>query len=73
MHMSIDSLIPQIDAEITRLQQARALLAGGESAQPEAESVQKAIRKKRHKLSPEGRARLIAAVKRRWAAQSKAN
>lgn len=59
--MSINNLLSEIDFEIARLQHARALLAG-KVKQP---------RKKRI-LSPEARARIAAAQKRRWAKQKAA-
>ena len=72
--MTLDSIIAQIDAEIARLTQARALLgsagkvnisavAGRISAAPAAKA-----RKKRY-LSPEARKRIADAQRRRWAAQ----
>jgi hypothetical protein len=62
--------------EITRLQQARTLLSG--AASPAAKKrvrpavavkavAAKLLKKKRRKLSPEGRARIAAAAKARWA------
>jgi hypothetical protein len=74
--MSIDNLIAQIDAKIIRLEQARALLSGvvapvakkkGRSAGV-VKPTGKPAKKKRN-ISPEGRARIGAAVKARWAAQ----
>jgi hypothetical protein len=86
--MSIANLIFEIDAEISRLEQARTLLSGISSLAPAAKkrgrpagaaktagvakaAADKPVKKKR-KLSPEGRARIAAAVKARWAAQKKA-
>jgi hypothetical protein len=75
--MAIKDLLAEIDAEIARLEQARSLLASnGESeirrGRPkktsEAAATVKPTKKKRN-LTPEGRARIAAAVKRRWAAQ----
>jgi hypothetical protein len=80
--MAMNDIVAQIDAEIARLQQAKSLLAGTspisgspavrrgrpkQNAQVPAPS--KPAKKKRN-LSPEGRARLVEAVKRRWAAQN---
>lgn len=61
--MDTAHLISEIDSEISRLQQARALLAGG-ALGSEAKSP-----RKRHTLSAEARARIAAAQKRRWAKQ----
>ena len=77
--MSLDNLIAEIDAEIAQLRQARVLLSG--AASPAAKktgrpaSGAKAIApkwmKKKRRISPEGRARIVAAVKVRWARQKK--
>jgi len=89
--MSIANFISEIDAEIARLEQARTLLSGTESPAAKkrgrpakaakAAGVVKAVadkpvkKKKKRNLSPEGRARIAAAAKARWAkitAQKKA-
>jgi len=83
--MSIGNLISEIDAEIVRLEEARALLAGASS--PVAKKIgrpagvvkvvksaaksAKAAKKAKRNLSPEGRARIAAAAKARWAAVKK--
>jgi hypothetical protein len=56
-----------IDAEISRLQEARKLLSG-------VSDLRRAVKTKRAKrtLSPEARARIAAAQKSRWARQKKA-
>ena len=64
--MNTSELITAIDAEISRLQQARKLLAGAtgtQSAQP---------KKRKRTLSAEGRARISAAQKKRWAQRKRA-
>jgi hypothetical protein len=79
--MALNEILSQIDAEIDRLRQARSLLAASEisSIQPKVgpgrpkknvsvPSPSKPIKNKRN-LSPEGRARIAEAVKRRWTAQ----
>jgi hypothetical protein len=69
--MVFKGILAQIDLEIARLQQARALLASteitGKRGQT-ARTVAKPTKKKRN-LTPEGRARIAEAVKRRWAKQ----
>jgi hypothetical protein len=82
--MVLEDILSSIDAEIARLTQARALLAEPGSAGPKApakvgrppkvagSSPKASLRKKKRVLSPEGRARIAEAVKRRWAAQKKA-
>jgi hypothetical protein len=81
--MALTDILSFIDAEIARLTQARALLAAGSAdtkapakvGRPPkvAASPPKASpRKKKRVLSPESRARIVEAAKRRWAAQKKA-
>lgn len=79
--MDITNLLTLIDAEIARLQQARALLSGT-IAKPEKRKPGRPkstttapvapAKKKKRNLSPEGRARIAEAVRRRWAAAKKA-
>jgi hypothetical protein len=49
-----------------------AAAAGRRALASSAKTAPSGQRKRRRKLSPEGRAAIIAAVKRRWAAQKKA-
>lgn len=80
--MDTQQLVAAIDAEIALLQQARALLSGtaapkkrgrkpGQKTAAKAPSA-KAAKKAKRTMSPEGRARIAAAQKARWAAQKKA-
>lgn len=79
--MDVSSLLTEIDAEINRLQQARAALAGIQgyaakriSGRPKhATTKSTAVKKatKKRTLSPEARARISAAQKRRWAETKK--
>jgi hypothetical protein len=59
--VGVSDIVAQIDREISRLTQARALLRGSHSLAPA----------KKRNLTPEGRRRIAEAVKRRWAAQKK--
>jgi hypothetical protein len=70
--MSISEILTLIDAEIASLQQARALLAGNTVKRKPGRSVGSGKKRKKRSMSPEGRARLVAAVKARWARQRKA-
>lgn len=70
--MSLANVISSIDAEISRLQQARALLAGMDGASPKAKAPATKPGRKKHRLSAEARARIAEAQKKRWAAQKKA-
>ncbi len=74
--MAVKDILVEIDQEIARLQQAKALLSGSVASTrgPKATKAEKAPkkRKKKRNISPEGRRRIAEAVKRRWAAQKKA-
>jgi len=78
--MKTTEILSLLDAEIAKLQQARALLAGASAdavtrkpGRPKSTAAPAVpAKKKKHKLSPEGRARIAEAVKRRWAAAKKA-
>jgi hypothetical protein len=69
--MDTSKLVADIDAEIERLQQARALLNGAEAKRKPGRSAKKTTPKKRT-MSAEGRARIAAAQKARWAKAKKA-
>jgi len=82
--MGVSEILATIDQEIAQLQQARALLSG--TAAPVAKKkvgrpkkivavaapTAKPAKKKKRKLSAEGRKRIAEAVKKRWAAQKAA-
>jgi hypothetical protein len=81
--MEIKQILAALDTEIARLHHAKALLSGGTTApsakrgpgRPKSTSapvVAPKPAKKKRNLSPEGRARIAAAVKARWAKQKKA-
>jgi hypothetical protein len=81
--MALKDIVSLIDAEIAALKEARALLAAGSAVtvaprkagrprKVQPDSPKAPIRKKKRNLSPEGRARIAEAAKRRWAAQKKA-
>jgi hypothetical protein len=72
--MAISDLVAQIDAEISKLQQARALLSGGTVApgRGRPKGSKNAPAKTKSKLSPEGRKRIAEAMKKRWAERRKA-
>ena len=65
--MGFDSIVAEIDAEIAKLQQVRALLANTGKAMKLAEHGAGKARKPRV-LSPEARKRIADAQKKRWAA-----
>lgn len=71
--MEVSRIIAEIDAQIEKLQQARALLAstGVAKAGPGRPKSKTANPTKRRRLSPEGRKRIADAMKRRWAERRK--
>jgi hypothetical protein len=68
--MAFDSIVAQIDAEIARLTQARALLVGLGSSSASALKFlpTPAKSKTKNRLSPEARKRIADAQRKRWAA-----
>ena len=76
--MNTTDILTLIDAEIATLQQARAMVSGEVAkkgpGRPKSTAVSTVTprKKKKRNLSPEGRARIAAAVKARWAKQKKA-
>jgi hypothetical protein len=74
--MSITNILEAIDSHLATLQAARAALLNGKPTKKPvgrpAKAATKPVVKAKRKLSPEGRAKIIAAVKKRWAAQKKA-
>jgi hypothetical protein len=77
--MDFHRLIEEIDSEISRLQQARALLIGEPlrrgRGRPKVAATHRpaAIKSAKHKrrLSPEGRKRIADAMRKRWAERKK--
>jgi len=79
--VEVSRIIAEIDSQISKLQQARALLAGtnapatgasrGRPKGSKNATPAKAARKR--KLSPEGRKRIADAMKKRWAERRKQN
>lgn len=73
--MLITNILDEIDAEISRLQQARAILAAVENRTDRKRATKAEFgsgRTKRRTMSPEGRERVRQAQIKRWAAQKKA-
>jgi hypothetical protein len=79
--MDFHRLIQEIDSEISRLQQARALLIGEPAkrgpgrpkaaAHKTAATVASKPAKRKRRLSPEGRKRIADAMRKRWAERKK--
>jgi len=74
--MQLSKILAEIDLEISRLEQAKALLAGDSTTTKTRSKKVSAdlstTRKKKRNLSPEGRKRIAEAVRRRWELQKKA-
>lgn len=83
--MEVSLIIVEIDAQISKLQQARAVLAGTSQSAPKgpgrpkgrkaavkaASAAPKTATTGKRKLSPEGRKRIADAMKKRWAERRK--
>ncbi len=74
--MNVNSIVKEIDKEIANLQKARAILLYPNAPEKPHAAVlgksKKAPPTKKRNLAPEGRARIAAAVKKRWAKYHKA-
>jgi Mn-dependent DtxR family transcriptional regulator len=75
-YVQVKQIIAELEVEIARLREARALLTGdGFIARKRGRPAKATVARKttrKHRLSPEGRKRISDALKRRWAAQRKA-
>lgn len=79
--MEVSRIIAEIDAQISRLQQARELLSGNLATgskgpgrprgSKNAKTAAKTTAPGKRRLSPEGRKRIAEAMKRRWAERRK--
>ena len=81
--MEVSRIIAEIDGQIAKLQQARALLAGTtattkrtgpgrpKGSKNAAATASAATTPRKRKLSPEGRKRIADAMKKRWAERRK--
>ena len=81
--MEVSRIIAEIDAQISKLQQARALLAGttapaARNGRGRPKGTKKTVAAapaaapaRKRKLSPEGRKRIAEAMKKRWAERRK--
>jgi hypothetical protein len=79
--VEVRRILDEIDSQISKLQQARALLAGTTApagrGRPKGSkntaSAAPATTPRKRKLSPEGRKRIAEAMKKRWAERRKQN
>jgi hypothetical protein len=74
--LNIHAILFQLDLEIAKLEQAKALLttdkAPGKKAPGRPKKAAVVGSSKKRQISPEGRARIAAAQKKRWAAAKRA-
>ena len=83
--MEVSRILAEIDGQIAKLQQARALLSGTtapsqrtgpgrpKGSKNAAAGASAATTPRKRKLSPEGRKRIADAMKKRWAERRKQN
>jgi hypothetical protein len=79
--VEVSRIISEIDAQIAKLQQARALLSGtatpaqrsGPGRPKGSKNASAPAAAHKRKLSPEGRKRIADAMKKRWAERRKQN
>jgi len=73
--VEVSRIIAEIDAQILKLQQARALLADASAPVRKGPGRPKgttnAVSKRKRNLTPEGRKRIADAMKKRWADRRK--
>ena len=71
--VEVNKIVAELDKEIARLKEARALLAGGASTSRSTTSAKKAVARpaKKSTMSAEGRRRIAEAMKKRWAERRK--
>lgn len=69
--MSIKSILAEIDIEIARLQEVKKLLSSAD-AKSSKKSTTAAKKRSKRTLSPEARARIAEAQRKRWAAVKRA-
>jgi hypothetical protein len=68
--VGIESILSEIDAEINRLHEVKRLLSSA-GVKAEKESTTAVKKRSKRKLSPEARARIAEAQRKRWAAVRK--
>ncbi|MGA8108973.1 MAG: hypothetical protein WBD46_15875 [Acidobacteriaceae bacterium] len=70
--MQVHDIVTELNGQIARLKEARALLAGSESGPGKrGRPAKKSAAGRKRRLTPEGRKRISDALKRRWAARRK--
>ena len=65
--MDTKALVAELDAEIDRLKEVKALLTGQTTSPRRGRPLATKSKSRRRTMSPEGRARIVAAQKARWA------
>jgi hypothetical protein len=69
--VEITRIVAELDKEIARLKEARALLAGSNTSGAKIRKAPAIAKKSRGRMSAEGRHRIAEAMKKRWAERRK--
>lgn len=69
--MEVSKIVAELDNEISRLKEARALLAGTSSSRGSSTSRKSATKRRKRTMTAEGRRRIAEAMKKRWAERKK--
>jgi hypothetical protein len=69
--VEITRIVAELDKEIARLKEARALLAGSNTSGTKTRKTPARPKKSRGRMSAEGRRRIAEAMKKRWAERKK--
>jgi hypothetical protein len=69
--VEVSKIVAELDKEIARLKEARALLAGVSSANRESNNKKSAAKPRKRTMTAEGRRRIAEAMKKRWAERRK--
>lgn len=69
--MEVSKIVAELDNEIARLKEARALLAGVSSPNRGSSKKKSAVKPRKRTMTAEGRRRIAEAMKKRWAERKK--
>ncbi|QNI30221.1 hypothetical protein H7849_13585 [Alloacidobacterium dinghuense] len=69
--MEVSKIVAELDKEIARLKEARALLAGISSPNRGSNNKKSATKSRKRTMTAEGRRRIAEAMKKRWAERRK--
>lgn len=69
--MEVSKIVAELDNEISRLKEARSLLAGTSSSRRGPSGKKSAAKRRKRTMTAEGRRRIAEAMKKRWAERKK--